>query len=297
MKSCISSPCTSFSLGVFMLSKLVCIPPAAILAWTRSWYMWKSVSYMADSESAQTYGPPEWTEQHVINQPLVLKDVVLALSSVWKIEQRTEGGGGKQKNSRDFSIILILFLCVLTFWQLNVFIFLPLSLSNSFVCLPWSVFIRLPLALSFSHNCVWTRGSFSTGLAATGGQRKRDRESEQWGGLADAPCYFSSASHWLCQQWLSLSRASELRGAWQHALFSYQWELITGMRRRQKQEQVRGFHHCTTTFSPFYSPPSSWLCSSHASFSLSFFCWSRLQILLNQNPTLCWAQTKTPAVK
>ena len=44
--------------------------------------MWKSVSNMADSESAQTYGPPEWMAQHVINQALGLKDIVLALGSV-----------------------------------------------------------------------------------------------------------------------------------------------------------------------------------------------------------------------
>lgn len=103
-----------------------------------------------------------------------------------------------------------------------------------------SVFICLPLTLSFSHNCVWTKGSFSIGLAATGGQRKGDRESKQWGGLADAPCYFSSDSHWLCQQWLALSRASKLRGAWQHALCNYQRELITGTLRRQMQEEVGG---------------------------------------------------------
>lgn len=237
MKICISSPFPSFLPRVFMLSKLICTSPVAILARTHGWYMWKSVSYMADSESAQTYGPPEWTEQHVINQPLVLKDIVLALCSAWKIEQRTGGGGGgKQKTFRLFFFCF----CVYSNFGNSTYLFFSPCHSNSFVCLPWSVFICLPLALSFSHNCVWTRGSFSTGLAATGGQRKRDREGEQWGGLADAPCYFSSASHWLCQQWLSLSRASELRVAWQHALFSYQWELITGTLSRQKQEQGGG---------------------------------------------------------
>lgn len=148
-----------------------------------------------------------------------------------KAEQRT---GGKH----NFSIIHILFVRLSRFWQLYIFIFPSLSLSNSFVCLPWSVFIHLPLALSFSHNRVWTRGSFSTGLAAAGGQRKRGRESKRRGGLADAPCYFSSASHWLCQQWLSLSRASELRGAWQHALFSDERELIADTLRGQNQEEV-----------------------------------------------------------
>lgn len=48
---------------------------------------------MADSESAQTYGPPEWMEQHVINQALVLKDIVLALSS--ELEDRKTRRGGK----------------------------------------------------------------------------------------------------------------------------------------------------------------------------------------------------------
>lgn len=63
----------------------------------------------------------------------------------------------------------------------------------------------LYLSLSTSHLLfhsvitVWMRGSFSTRLAAARGRGKRDRESELWGGLADAPCYFSSASHCLCQ--------------------------------------------------------------------------------------------------
>lgn len=39
------------------------------------------MNYMADNESAQIYGPLEWMKQHVINQDLVLKDIVLALSS------------------------------------------------------------------------------------------------------------------------------------------------------------------------------------------------------------------------
>lgn len=52
---------------------------------------------MADSESAQTYGPPEWMEQHVINQALVLKDIVLALSS--ELEDRKTRKGGKMQFS------------------------------------------------------------------------------------------------------------------------------------------------------------------------------------------------------
>lgn len=115
----------------------------------------------------------------------------------------------KRRNSREFSIILILFYAYSNFGILA-YLFFPLC----YTLIHLSVSLDLCLSVShFSHNCVWTRGSFSIGLAATGGQRRRDRESKQWGGLADAPCYFSSASHWLCQQWLSLSRASELRGA------------------------------------------------------------------------------------
>lgn len=101
-----------------------------------------------------------------------------------------------------------------------VFTFLSLSLTHSFVCLLLSVFILPPLALLFSSNGVWTRGILSTVLAAAVGQWKRDRESKQWGDLADAPCYFSSTSHWLRRQWPGPSTASELRGARQHALFS-----------------------------------------------------------------------------
>lgn len=128
------------------------------------------------------------------------------------------------------------------------------------------MFICLPLTLSFSHNCVWTKGSFSIGLAATGGQRKRDRESKQWGGLADAPCYFSSISHWLCQQWLSLSRASKLR-AWQHAPCSYQRELITGTLIVDRSKRRWGsFHHCIATFSPLNVSFFSWLRSKCACF-------------------------------
>ena len=66
---------------VFILSKLVCISPVAILAGHTA-DIRNSVNYMADSESAQTYGPPDCREQHVINQTLVLEDIVLALSSV-----------------------------------------------------------------------------------------------------------------------------------------------------------------------------------------------------------------------
>lgn len=148
-------------------------------------------------------------------------------------EQRTEGGGEKQKKMWRVFYDSNSALFVLKFWQLNLFCSLSLSFSDSFVCLPLSVFICLPVALSVSYNCVWTKGSFSTGLAATGGQRRRDRETKQWGGLADAPCYFSSTSHWLCQQWVSLRRACRLRGAWQHALLVCQGELITGMLTRQ----------------------------------------------------------------
>lgn len=57
---------------------------------------------MADSESAQTYGPPEWMEQHVINQALVLKDIVLALSS--ELEDRKTRRGGKKCSFLSFEL-------------------------------------------------------------------------------------------------------------------------------------------------------------------------------------------------
>lgn len=67
-----------------------------------------------------------------------------------------------------------------------------------------SVYLSISTSRLLFHSLitVWTRGSFSTGLASTRGRSKRVRESLLWGGLADAPCYFSSASHWLCQHFV-----------------------------------------------------------------------------------------------
>lgn len=62
---------------------------------------------MADNESAQIYGPPEWMKQHLINQALVLKDIVLAQ---FCMSYRTERGRRKTKNCfSEFSMILIVF--------------------------------------------------------------------------------------------------------------------------------------------------------------------------------------------
>lgn len=176
--------------------------------------MWKSVSWMADSESAQTYGPPEWMEQHVINQALVLKDIVLALTS--ELEDRKTRRGGKNAVFSHLSSVS----CGLEFWQLCLFSFLFELFSDSFTCFPLSVFTDLPLL--FPHNCVWTRGSFSTVLAATRGWRKRDggRASS---GEAWQMCYFPSASHWLCQQWFNLLKKESVQA--QSSLTTYPFRL------------------------------------------------------------------------
>lgn len=73
------------------------------------------------------------------------------------------------------------------------------------VVAPYLVFLSL---LDFL-NCVWPRGSFSTELAQTGGQRQRK--------LGRHPFFYSpSTSHWLCQQWFGFNRTSNPpRGAWQ----------------------------------------------------------------------------------
>lgn len=52
---------------------------------------------MADCESVQTYSPPEWIEQHVINQPLVLKDIGLALSLYKQITGQKEEEENKKQ--------------------------------------------------------------------------------------------------------------------------------------------------------------------------------------------------------
>lgn len=169
---------------------------------------------MADSESAQTYGPPEWMEQHVINQALVLKDIVLALSS--ELEDRKTRRRGKNAVFSHLSSVS----CGLEFWQLCLFSFLFELFSDSFTCFPLSVFTDLPLL--FPHNCVWTRGSFSTVLAATRGWRKRDggraNSGEAW-----QTCYFPSASHWLCQQWFNLLKKESVQA--QSSLTTYPFRL------------------------------------------------------------------------
>lgn len=124
------------------------------------------------------------------------------------------------------------------------------------------MFICLPLAFSFSHNCVWTRGSFSTGLAATRGTREREREmgrassGEAWQTLLVIfpPLPIDSVSGGSV-----FTGPMSLEGADKHALFSYQGQLITGTLRKLKQEEVAGFSHQPLLF-------DSWLCSSFPNF-------------------------------
>lgn len=111
------------------------------------------------------------------------------------------------KKSRVFSELNVIFMWITT-----------VTISLTYCCLIYSPATLYPW-LSISHLrfhslvTVWTKGSFSTGLAATVGRRKTDRESER-GGLADTACYFSSTSHWLSALGSPLEKPRKCRMAW-----------------------------------------------------------------------------------
>ncbi len=129
---------------------------------------------MADGESAQTYSPPEWTSQHIINQALVLKDIVLALSSVWALKNRAEDRK-RRKKTGEFSFYSYS-VCIHTqfFCRLTYLFLLPLSL---FLLICPS---RLDQCLSASHLLFRSPITVSGpgGVFPLGWQQQRDRERE-----------------------------------------------------------------------------------------------------------------------
>lgn len=58
-------------------------------------HCYMDVNYIRDSESAQTYGPPEWMQPTTVNLVLVLKDCF------GFFEPRPGGGGRKQARVED----------------------------------------------------------------------------------------------------------------------------------------------------------------------------------------------------
>lgn len=195
--------------------------------------MWKSVSYMEDGMARQSgCSMPLLTRSLYWKTPFWLS----ALHELKRIRaDNRRRRRRKTSNRQGFAIILIQIYVYSNFGS-STYLFFSLchSLIHLSVSLNLCLFISRLLFRSFIT--VWTRGSISTGLAATGGAEK---ETQHWGGLADAPCYFPSTSHWLCQQGLSLSRASELRTC------PLQLSQRTYHRHALGREAGgSGFHHC-----------------------------------------------------
>lgn len=169
--------------------------------------MWKSVSYIEDGMARQSG----------CSRPLLIRSLywktLFWLSALHELKRiRADNRRRRRRkriNRQGFSIILIQIYVYSDFGNSTCLFF---SLCHSLINLS----VSLNLCLSISHLLF---RSFITGA---------EKETQHWGRLADTPCYFPSTSHWLCQQGLSLNRASELRGAWQHAPFSYHRKLITG---------------------------------------------------------------------
>lgn len=128
------------------------------------------------------------------------------------------------------------------------------------------IHLSVPFCLCLSvfhlrfHSLITVSGP--KGVFPLGWQQKGDRESrrtgEQWGGLADAVCYFSSVSHWLCQQWLLLSRV--LRA--QKGLDNMPSAAIGRELGRREQGGSRGCSSAICCFLPSHIPFSSLIPSS-----------------------------------
>lgn len=148
------------------------------VAWTFSLHVYRV--------SAQTCGPLDWMQQVIIiNCAFVVKRCFdfpvwvcreINTAETQEEETRTESRLFSQSNMILYSSCGTLFIFSLSF------------------------------GLSF---CVWPKGSFSTELAQTGGQRQRK--------LGRHPFFdFPSTSHWLCQQWFGFNWTSKPpTGAWQ----------------------------------------------------------------------------------